>query len=306
MRRIHLLPNLLTLANTFCGLLALMKGVDALAYSRAEPAGFYVKIETACWLVFLGMLFDAVDGKVARMVGGASSFGAQLDSFSDMITFGLAPAVLVKVLIEHEGPLYDSWSNPWDNPRIHFVAAAVFSVMAILRLARFNLETEPEESSHLEFKGLPSPAAAGAVCATLLMYLSLRNPAIERSDGSPTPLGAILRWFPQIDQSPFLFFFLPALALLLPVLGLLMVSRIRYVHMFSAITGRGQFVTLVGVVFSAFCLFVAPVLAVFVVFNGYVLVGLFRYFFWRGQGARGGPGGGAPRSFPIFEEADAP
>jgi CDP-diacylglycerol--serine O-phosphatidyltransferase len=300
LRRIHLLPNLLTLANTFCGLLALMKGVDALAYSRAEPAGFYIKIETACWLVFLGMAFDAVDGKVARMVGGASSFGAQLDSFSDMITFGLAPAVLVKVLIEHEGPLYDSWSNPWDNPRIHFVAAAVFSVMAILRLARFNLETEPDESSHLEFKGLPSPAAAGAVCATMLMYLSLRNPSIERSDGSLTPLGAILRWFPQIDQSPFLFFFLPALALLLPVLGLLMVSRIRYVHMFSAITGRGQFVTLVGVVFSAFCLFVAPVLAVFIVFNGYVLLGLLRHFSRR-RGARGGP-----QSVPMFEEADAP
>ncbi len=289
LRRIHLLPNLLTLANTFCGLLALMKGIDALAFSRAEAPDFYSKIATACWLVFLGMLFDAVDGKVARMVGGASSFGAQLDSFSDMITFGLAPAVLVKVLIEHEGPLYDSWGNPWDNPRVHFVAAAVFSVMAILRLARFNLETDPDASAHREFKGLPSPAAAGAVCATLLMYLSLRNPAIEHWDGSLTPLGAILRWFPQIDQSPFLFFFLPALGLLLPVLGLLMVSRVRYVHMFSAITGRGQFVTLVGVVFSAFCLFVAPVLAVFVVFNGYVVVGLVRQFTSRSKETHGGP-----------------
>lgn len=301
MRRIHLLPNLLTLANTFCGLLALMKGIDALAFSRAEAPDFYTKIHTACWLVFLGMLFDAVDGKVARMVGGASRFGAQLDSFSDMITFGLAPAVLVKVLIEHDGPLYDSWGNPWDNPRVHFVAAAVFSVMAILRLARFNLETDPDESSHLEFRGLPSPAAAGAVCATLLMYLSLRNPAIERWDGSLTPLGAILRWFPQVDQSPFLFYFLPALGLMLPVLGLLMVSRVRYVHMFSAITGRGQFVTLVGIVFSASCLFVAPVLAVFVVFNGYVIVGLVRHFLPR----KPGPRDDAREPGPILHELDA-
>ena len=297
MRRIHLLPNLLTLANTFCGLLALMKGIDALAFSRAEAADFYAKIATACWLVFLGMVFDAVDGKVARMVGGASSFGAQLDSFSDMITFGLAPALLVKVLIEHEGPLYDSWGNFWDNPRIHFVAAAVFSVMAILRLARFNLETEPDAASHLEFKGLPSPAAAGSVCATMLMYLSLRNPAIERSDGTLTPLGAILRWFPQIDKSPFLFVFLPVLGLLLPALGLLMVSRVRYVHMFSAITGRGQFVTLVGIVFSAFCLFVAPVLAVFVVFNGYVLVGLARSILARRRPAH--------ESIPSFHDAES-
>jgi CDP-diacylglycerol--serine O-phosphatidyltransferase len=261
------------------------------------------------------MLFDAVDGKVARMVGGASSFGAQLDSFSDMITFGLAPALLVKVLIEHEGPLYDSWGNPWDNPRVHFVAAAMFSVMAILRLARFNLETEPDEGSHLEFKGLPSPAAAGTVCATMLMYLSLRNPAIERSDGTLTPLGAILRWFPQIDRSPFLFVFLPALGFLLPLLGLLMVSRVRYVHMFSTITGRGQFVTLVGVVFSAFCLFVAPVLAVFVVFNGYVAGGLARALFTRRRGASSGPSDGPPalstaglgptRQVPTRNEIDA-
>ncbi len=300
MRRIHLLPNLLTLANSFCGLLALYKGIDALAFSRAEGPDFYSKIATACWLVFLGMLFDAVDGKVARMVGGASSFGAQLDSFSDMITFGLAPAMLVKVLIEHEGPLYDYTVNP----RLHFIAAAVFSVMAILRLARFNLETEPDESAHVEFKGLPSPAAAGAVCATLLMYLSLRNPAIERSDGTLTPLGAILRWFPQIDRSPFLFWFLPVLALMLPLLGLLMVSRLRYVHMFSALTGRGQFLTLVGVVFSAFCLFVAPVLAVFVVFNGYVLAGLARAL---RHGRPSGPHGphGSVEPLSTFHDMDA-
>jgi CDP-diacylglycerol--serine O-phosphatidyltransferase len=271
-RRIHLLPNLLTLANAFCGLLALTKGIDALAFVGAEGATFYSKIATACWLVFLGMAFDAVDGKVARMVGGSSSFGAQLDSFSDMITFGLAPALLVKVLIEHEGPIHGYTVNP----RVHFIAAAVFSVMAILRLARFNLETEPDDPSHSHFKGLPSPAAAGSVCATMLMYLSLRNPAIESSDGSQTPLGAILHWFPQIDQSPFLFWFLPVFAVMLPVLGLLMVSRVRYVHMFSAITGRGQFVTLVGVVFAAVCLFVLPVLAVFVVFNTYVILGVIR------------------------------
>ena len=284
MRRIHLLPNLLTLANAFCGLLALMKGIDALAFSGAEGPDFYAKIATACWLVFLGMLLDAVDGKVARMVGGASSFGAQLDSFSDMITFGVAPAVLVKVLIEHEGPLYASWGNPWDNPRIHFIAAATFSLMAMLRLARFNLETEPDAAAHKKFSGLPSPGAAGSVCATLLMYLSLRNPAIERSDGTLTPLGALLKLFPQIDKSPSLFVFLPVLALLLPCLGLLMVSRVRYTHMFSALTGRGQFVTLVSVVFAAICLFVAPVLAVFVVFNGYVLIGVAKAIFRRGGG----------------------
>src|SRR5690349_5354026 len=84
-RKVHLLPNLLTLANSFCGLLAICKGIDAL--QAVSPDRFYANLETSCWLIFAGMLFDAVDGKVARMVGGGSAFGAQLDSFSDMLTF---------------------------------------------------------------------------------------------------------------------------------------------------------------------------------------------------------------------------
>jgi CDP-diacylglycerol--serine O-phosphatidyltransferase len=280
-RKIHLLPNLLTLANAFCGLLAICKGIDALAFREAEPGHFYTKMATACWLIFLGMVFDAVDGKVARMVGGASNFGAQLDSFSDMLTFGVAPAVLAKVLIEHEAALYDYTVNP----RLHFIAAAVFSVMAILRLARFNLETEPDEAAHKHFRGLPSPGAAGTMTATMLMYLSLRDPGLEVSDGTRTPLGALLKLFPELHRSPELWWFLPAIGLLLPALGLLMVSRVRYVHMFSALTGRGQFVTLVTLVVAAFLLFAAPVPSLFVVFHVYVLAGLARAVFRRGGSA---------------------
>lgn len=270
MRKIHLLPNLLTLANSFCGLLAIAKGIDALALAQGDNSLFYSKMESACWLVFLGMIFDAFDGKVARMVGGSSEFGAQLDSFSDMLTFGVAPALLAKILIEHEGPALGYHVHA----RLNFVAAAVFSIMAILRLARFNLENEPDDSAHESFKGLPSPGAAGAMCATMLMYLTLRDPAIEKSEGTRTPLGALLELLPNIHQSPYLYWFLPAISILLPMLGLLMVSRVRYVHMTSFLTGRGQFVTLVAVVVAAFCLYTAPVLALFLVFNLYVLVGL--------------------------------
>src|SRR5262245_20254693 len=87
MRRISALPNLLTLGNAFCGLLAIAKAIDALALSRDDSSIFYANIERACWLIFLGMLFDALDGKVARITGGSSKFGAQLDSFSDALTF---------------------------------------------------------------------------------------------------------------------------------------------------------------------------------------------------------------------------
>lgn len=270
MRKIHILPNLLTLANSFCGLLAIAKGIDALTLSPGDASLFFSKMESACWLVFLGMIFDAFDGKVARMVGGSSDFGAQLDSFSDMLTFGVAPALLAKILIEHEGPAFDYHLHA----RLNFVAAAVFSTMAILRLARFNLENEPDDSAHASFKGLPSPGAAGAMCATMLMYLALREPTIEKSEGTRTPLGVLLELLPGIHQSPNLVWFLPILTVMLPLLGLLMVSRVRYVHMTSFLTGRGQFLTLVAVVVAAFCLYTAPVLAMFLVFNLYVIVGL--------------------------------
>jgi CDP-diacylglycerol--serine O-phosphatidyltransferase len=269
-RKVHLLPNLLTLGNAFCGLLAIAKAIDALVLSQGDSELFYSKLATACWLIFAGMLFDAFDGKVARMVGAESEFGAQLDSFSDLLTFGVAPAVIAKVLIEHEGPAlgYEV------NARLHFVAAAIYSIMAILRLARFNLENEPSESAHQFFKGLPSPGAAGTVVTTMLLYLTLRHPRIEFSDGTKTPVGALLERFPGIDQSPFLFWFMPAIALLLPILGLLMVSRVRFVHMTSYLSGRSQFLSLVGIVVAVFALYTAPVLALFTVFQLYLWAAL--------------------------------
>jgi CDP-diacylglycerol--serine O-phosphatidyltransferase len=283
MRRIAVLPHLLTLGNAFCGLLALSKGIDALAYSGDNPTLFYAKMETACWLVFLAMVFDALDGKVARMTGAASAFGAQLDSFSDALTFGCAPALLAKVLIEHEGPLrgYEG------NPRLHFICAAAFALMAILRLARFNLETGPEADKHTSFKGLPSPAAAGSVAATILFYLTMVRPEIEVDDGTPTPLGRALALFPEIKlYVPW--WYLPALAALLPVLGFLMVSRVRYAHLMDRLTRRGSFFALVYMVFGIFLFFAAPVPILFVAFNGFVLYGVVRRLLRR----RRTPGGG--------------
>ncbi len=269
MRKIHLLPNLLTLANALCGLLAICKGVDALAYSDDAPLRFYQNLSTAAWLIYLGMVFDALDGKVARMVGGASAFGAQLDSFSDLLTFGVAPAILAKVLIEHEGPALGIEIHP----RLTFAVAALFAVMAVLRLARFNLENDPDPEAHKSFRGLPSPAAAGTVASAILLYIALRKPSLEHSDGIRTPVGLLIDRLPQnLDLAPAL----PALWALVGVLGLLMVSRIRYTHMFSALTGRGQFFTLVWAVVAGILLLAVPIPALFVVFHVYVVLGAAR------------------------------
>jgi CDP-diacylglycerol--serine O-phosphatidyltransferase len=271
MRKIHLLPNAITLGNAFLGLLAISKGIDALAFADGNPELFYGKLEAGCLLVFLAMVFDALDGKIARLTRSASDFGAQLDSFADALTFGVAPAVLAKVLVDHEGELAEFAGHP----RLHFLAAAAFALMAILRLARFNLETDHDEEAHDEFKGLPSPAAAGAVVSWILMYLSLRSPAVEVSEGRQTLFGGLLAAIGKENLEPLLAILLPGLVLMLPVLGLLMVSRLRYAHLFSMMTrGGGQFWTLVWLTFGAFALYAAKTLVLFLLFNGFVLFGV--------------------------------
>lgn len=272
MRKIQLLPNLITLGNAFCGLLAIAKAVDALALS-GSPGLFYARMEQACMLVFVAMILDALDGFVARLTKSASEIGAQLDSFSDLVTFGIAPAVLAKVLIEHDGPLVGYGGNP----RIHFLAAAAFSIFAILRLARFNLDNDSERESHVEFRGLPSPAAAGALTSTMWLYLILRRPELEVSAGSPTPFGKIMGWMEDVTWAPFLDVVLPVLLFMLPALGLLMVSRLRFVHAVSFVTyGRSHYFTLVWLVLGLFLVYLAPVPWLFVSFNGYVLFGFLR------------------------------
>jgi len=284
MRRIAVLPHLLTLGNAFCGMLAISKGIDALAISETHPFLFYAKLENACWLIFLAMVFDALDGKVARLTRAASAFGAQLDSFSDALTFGAAPALLAKMLIEHEAPIQGAIGHP----RLHFIAAAIFALMAILRLARFNLETTPEASAHASFKGLPSPAAAGAVASTMLFYLAMVRPELEVDEGTPTPLGTAMALFPEIRVA-IPNWYLPALATMLPVLGFLMVSRVRYPHMVDRLTRRGSFFALVYVVFGAFLFFAAPIPILFLAFNGFVLHGVIRRVFRRKRPPREGP-----------------
>jgi CDP-diacylglycerol--serine O-phosphatidyltransferase len=281
-KRVILLPTLVTLANAFCGVLALSKAVDALTYSTEDPAIFYRKMEVACSLVFLGMIFDTLDGWVARITRGFSAFGAQLDSFADALTFGLVPAMLAKVLFEHEAKICGYVASP----RIGFLAAAAFALMAILRLVRFNLEEETGERKKEKraFRGLPSPGAAGAVASTIWIYLILRRPELESSEGTPTPFSHVIGFLhgftgriePTIDYLPAI------LVLMLPVLGILMVSNVRYVHGARFLMhARSNFFTLIWLLFGVFLLFLAPVPVLFVCFNGFAFLGVAAPLFLR-------------------------
>lgn len=277
-RRIQLLPNLITLGNAFCGVLALSKAIDALTLSVETPGVFYEKMESACFFVFLGMVFDALDGFVARLTGGGSEFGVQLDSFSDALTFGVVPAMLTKVLVEHE---LDTGS-----PRLHFLAAVSFALMAILRLVRYNIEPDrpppPEGEEEIKtFQGLPSPAAAGAITSTLWLYLILRRPELELEEGTPTWLHST-RFMDRLDWAPFLEWGPVVMVGMLPALGFLMVSNLRYVHGISLVMNLGgQFLGLVVIVFSLILFSLAPVPILFFSAMAFALSGILSWPFQR-------------------------
>lgn len=277
MRKVHLLPNLLTLGNAFCGLLAMAKAVDALAF----PEDFHSKMESACAFIFAGMLLDGLDGLVARVTHSESDFGAQLDSFSDAVSFAVAPAILVKVLLGQT-----QFEGLAANPRVHFFAAASFALLAILRLVRFNLETDEEReaaraaaASHggRVFSGLPSPVAAGAVAASVWMYLILVHPQLEQAEGTPTPMARLMGGLPLADWMPFLENVPLLLLLLMPGLGLLMVSHVPYAHLGSWISQQRPYPALITFVFGLLLFYLAPVPYLFCVFNGFVFYGLLRH-----------------------------
>jgi len=139
-KRVDLLPNLLSLGNMYCGLAAIF----------AVGAG---EVERAAWLVVLAILFDAFDGKVARLTGTTSEFGKQLDSLSDLVSFGIAPALLI-----YEGVMTS-------GSRAGALIAAVYATTTALRLARFNIG---RASRGRHFIGLPAPAAGGVVASYTL------------------------------------------------------------------------------------------------------------------------------------------
>lgn len=138
------LPAVLTLANLLCGVGVLLWCVDG------RP------LEQAALLIFIGFVLDLADGRVARLLDATSDFGKELDSLVDIVTFGVAPAVLFYV-----------WSDLGELGVGGAAIAACFVVAAALRLARFNLTTRTPQPSH-GFAGLPTPIAAGSVAVLVL------------------------------------------------------------------------------------------------------------------------------------------
>ncbi len=157
--RIYVLPTMMTAGNILCGYIATLQIFDG--RHEGNPSHYYNAI-----LAILGAcVFDALDGRVARMGGQESPFGRELDSLADIVSFGIAPALLVHdiVLKNIEGPFSLGW-----------LVSCLYLVCGAMRLARFNcLAAMDVKSSSTSFRGCPIPAAAGVISSITLLLLWL-------------------------------------------------------------------------------------------------------------------------------------
>lgn len=244
-RTVAVLPTMFTLGNLVCGFFAIVVASRIQAPTSADvptavsiqfrqnPVGVLTQLDSSdpthnavlcAWLIFLAMMFDALDGQVARLAKVTSDFGAQLDSLCDLVTFGVAPAILLVKMCPTFSYLHRE--GVW-------IIAATFAACAALRLARFNVESG-EDDDHLHFNGLPSPAAAAAIAAMAVMFYTLRKDSNGLAYAADIDL-----WMQRI---------LPFFALLV---AMLMVSRIPYPHIVNQLlTGRRSFGHVVGLVFA--------------------------------------------------------
>ncbi|MEJ1298811.1 MAG: CDP-diacylglycerol--serine O-phosphatidyltransferase [Candidatus Sedimenticola sp. (ex Thyasira tokunagai)] len=139
-RGIYLLPNLFTTAALFCGFYAILGAISG-------------EFENASIAIFVAMILDGLDGRVARMTNTQTAFGAEYDSLSDMVSFGLAPALVMYV-----------WSLNGLG-KLGWLAAFIYTAGAALRLARFNTQVGTADKRY--FQGIPSPAAAAIMAGTV-------------------------------------------------------------------------------------------------------------------------------------------
>ena len=140
-RGIYLLPNMITTAGLFAGFYAIVAAMNG-------------RFEAAAVAIFVAMIMDGIDGRVARLTNTQSEFGVQYDSLADMVSFGLAPALVV-----YEWSLKSMISVGW--AKLGWLAAFIYMASAALRLARFNAQVATAEKNY--FRGLPSPSAAGTL-----------------------------------------------------------------------------------------------------------------------------------------------
>jgi CDP-diacylglycerol--serine O-phosphatidyltransferase len=230
-RSVYSLPSLATLGNAICGFVAIwVATLDPNTVSHDRMTQFFVsyRFVAAAYFIFIAMLFDAIDGRLARMTRHTTDFGGQLDSLADVVSFGLAPAVIALKVFHDSTPNLDPIVA-----RTVWCIGALYMSCAMIRLARFNVSNEHGEQHHFSFLGLPSPGAAAVVASFILMQQDLADPGNH----------SLIQHRPINSVADVMVWILPALVL---CAGLLMVSTIRYPHLVNRyLRGRKSIARLV-------------------------------------------------------------
>ncbi len=221
---IYLLPNLFTSGNLLCGFSSVIASLN----------GRYVQAALA---ILLAAVLDSLDGKVARLTNSSSAFGVEYDSLADLLSFGLAPGLLLySWLLQPFGPF--GW-----------LAAFLFVICGALRLARFNVQVAREPEYH--FTGLPIPMAAGVIASAVLLSHKLHG-GVESVDPD-RPLSLVLAVY---------------------VLAFLMVSNFKYrSSKYLRLKKLRPVHILAGVILVALVVVITPELSLFLMFFGYALLG---------------------------------
>lgn len=216
---IYILPNLFTTGSLFAGFYGMVASMNG-------------DFRTAAIWILVSSIFDGLDGKVARLTGTSSKFGVEYDSLADLVAFGVAPGLLMY-----------AWAlKPFGRPG--WLAAFLFVVCGALRLARFNVQVNTVESKR--FVGLPIPAAASMVSATVLLFYHLSLTSYKR----------------------------PAILVLIYILAFLMVSNFRfYSFKDPELIKRQPFWFLVVAVLLLTIIAAEPVLMLFIIFICYTFSG---------------------------------
>jgi CDP-diacylglycerol--serine O-phosphatidyltransferase len=250
------MPNLFTAGNLFFGFLAIIRFIQAKYGSMVghSPVDLYTQ---GIWLIVIASVFDLIDGRIARFGGRTSLFGAEFDSLADLVSFGVAPALLVFFLILSPSP--GNYPQYLDSIflKVGWLVGFIYLLCCAARLARFNVLTTPllpKSEKHAAIRdsiGLPVPAAAGVIVAVAVI--------IVRAEVAPA-----------------------FAALLLPLMlmvSLLMVSTMLF-PVFKHINWSlrtGFFTFLCAAIICSMLLFFS-VYSIAIVFPGYVAYGVLRYF----------------------------
>jgi CDP-diacylglycerol--serine O-phosphatidyltransferase len=238
------IANLFTIGNMAAGLLSV-------AFSMDE------KFAAAAWFILAAIVFDGLDGFIARATKNTSELGIELDSFSDFVSFCLAPAVMMYRLVL------------WHYGAPGMIVCLIYVVFGALRLAKFNVKALESKTLNWYMEGLPTPAAGGILAAFVLTFLLL-----DRFE-----MGLTAKTIPVLmERVPFIFKFLPVVMI---VISFLMLSKFRYagfsrLRLNRALSIRMFLIILIGVLL----VMAYPENVIFVVFSVYVISGIIEYG-WR-------------------------